>query len=287
MKHVAYSLLALTISFCSIACESTFEPIDESKGYNFSMYGTLNVEADTQWVRVMPVGETLIPSDSSSNGTVVTITRVSTGDTTVMNDSLFVFRYGQALAWNYWTTEKIYPNEVYRIDARNPEGKTSFAIVETPSQLEHPLVQYSGPDARGIAKGSYSKVFVEVSVKYIVEFPLTVTTEKVKFSLLNNVEYSNEGNYSVSIPNGIIGISSVFKIPESRFRIVGSELIIASGGKDWPDLSNLSEEEIFLPESVKNVENGVGLVAGVALLRMPLKSCYNDEGVHIPCEPLN
>ncbi len=54
-----FLILALT------ACDSSFEPITQEPTHFFAVFGFLDTAADTQFVRVSPVRETLEPSSES------------------------------------------------------------------------------------------------------------------------------------------------------------------------------------------------------------------------------
>src|SRR5690606_26320138 len=117
MKRYSELLVILVLTAITAwGCNDTFEPLQENEEYVFSMYGTLDVHADTQWVRVMPIGDRLFNNNPEPSGTVVTLTRLSTGDVITMNDSLFTFG-GPSYIWNYWTTEPLQPGEPYTVTA--------------------------------------------------------------------------------------------------------------------------------------------------------------------------
>lgn len=65
---------------------------------------------------------------------------------------------------------------------------------------------------------------------------------------------------------------------DAGFSVLKREVILALGSKEWPDLSDLSEEEIPIPDNTtSNVDNGTGVVAGIASRKVPLESCYNED----------
>src|SRR5690242_19115402 len=68
-------------------CEKPFEPLAPGGTAVFSIYGHLDAAADTQWVRVMPVRESLVTEPIQIDA-VVTLEELETGKTVVMSDSL-------------------------------------------------------------------------------------------------------------------------------------------------------------------------------------------------------
>lgn len=257
-------IISIFVIYAS-GCEESFEPLQDNDQYAFSMYGTLDIHSDTQWVRVMPVGESLIPTNPEPNGTEVTITREATGDSFVMSDSLFRFG-GNAYVWNYYTTENIQPNEMYTIRSVAPDGQQSQVNVTTPSVLPVPEVEYSEEDEEGVITGSSVEPLVTVEFRYLVQ-ALTdmgcAPETEIILSHLNEVNVDQEGNYRISVENksaiaGELGVSG------SSFIVNKRELVVISASEDWPDISELNDEEIVLPDAVSNVENGTGVVAGIA-----------------------
>lgn len=98
------AIFVIFLALFGIGCETEFDPLQERDRYPFSMYGFLDLHADTQWVRVMPVLDSLVTHNPEPIDAHVTLTREMTGETTVLDDSLFF--YGSfAYAWNYRTAE--------------------------------------------------------------------------------------------------------------------------------------------------------------------------------------
>ncbi|MCW9705406.1 hypothetical protein [Fodinibius salsisoli] len=100
-----------------IGCSNTFEPLQENDQYHFSIYGYLDASADTQWVRVMPVRDSLYFSPRPLDAEV-TLENVATGQSVVMNDSLFSPLQG-VYVYNFWTKMKLEPEQTYRLTARH------------------------------------------------------------------------------------------------------------------------------------------------------------------------
>ena len=58
-------------------------------------------------------------------------------------------------------------------------------------------------------------------------------------------------------------ISSAFGDAPISPTIVLFELFVAAGGPDWPDFTQIDRETLFLPETISNLNNGIGFVGGV------------------------
>lgn len=287
-KERLLAILPVLILLYITGCESNFQPLQENNQYAYSIYGTLDVHADTQWVRVMPIHDKLIPSKPDSNHTRVSLVRNSTGEKVMLNDSLFVFG-GDAYVWNYWTTEEIHPNEGYILEAEGAESQKSSVAIRTPSTLPLPVIQYSEESGRVKVNGMNPEPLVMVDAVFYVQeirpFLGDLGPEvKVRISYLDDLyEDPDSESYRLVFDErkAITGETGY-----GDFVINKRTLQIASGSSDWPDLTDLSEQEMQLPDVVSNVENGIGVVAGIAKRDMPIKSCYDEQSNPVACEEI-
>ena len=91
LARVARECLPMVVvTALAAGCEEPFEPFQESPDGAFSMFGYLNVKADTQWVRVMPVRQNLFLQPEPIDA-VVTLEHLGTGRVVTLRDSLFSF----------------------------------------------------------------------------------------------------------------------------------------------------------------------------------------------------
>lgn len=257
-------LYTVTIYFV-VGCENTFEPLQENVNYTYSIYGLLDVHADTQWVRVMPIGDALIPTDPAPNGTTVKLSRESTGENIILIDSLY--RFGNdSFVWNYWTTQPLQPNEQYTLIAEGPDGQQSRSSVTLPSALPVPEINYSQNQETISVSGQSYDPLVVAEVRYLVQATTNMGCApevEVVFSHLEEIVEMADGEYSFFAENRP-AIARELGVNAFGFVVNRRELVIASAGEDWPDLVGLTEEEIYLPDNLSNVENGTGYVAGIA-----------------------
>jgi hypothetical protein len=250
---------------CGTGCESGFEPLQENDRYVFSMYGSLDLHADTQWVRVMPIGESLIPRDPEPNSTKVTLIHRSSGEETPMQRELFRFS-NNVYVWNYWTNKQLQPQEEYIVRAVAPDGMQSYATVTIPSVLPVPDIDYSEGGEQGRITGTSEDTLVTVETRYLVQAFGDIgcaPEKKIVFSHLDDVVMNLNGEYRFQVDNNA-RIARELGVRASNYRVNKIELVVISAGKEWPDIANLSEEEIVLPDVVSNVNNGTGVIAGIA-----------------------
>ncbi|MCP9291699.1 hypothetical protein [Gracilimonas sediminicola] len=278
MNKVSSVLFAAVCLFLFCAgCEQTFQPLDKTDDV-FTIYGVLDVHSDTQWVRVMPIGETYLPQDPSIGSSEVRLTREATGETVTLNDSLFKFS-GDTYVWNYWLPDSVFTNEVYTLVAENEEGEQSRVTLETPSPLELPEVEKRGGETR--ISGPAADSLVVASVNYLVQ-PVTDMgcgqEVEISVSQLDHTLLNSEGGYFF-IVRGSSAI--VDELGTSNFIVNRTSVEVVTATDSWPDATSLEDIEVALPEVVSNVENGTGVLAGVArrevILTPRQPPCKNEK----------
>lgn len=113
-------------------CEDSFQPLKENDTFFFSIHGYLDATADTQWVRLSTIRHT-IDEPPEPEGIRVTLKDLESGETAMMNDSLFTTRN----VLNYWTTMEVKHEHTYQITAEHADGKTSRVTMTTPAEMSY------------------------------------------------------------------------------------------------------------------------------------------------------
>lgn len=260
-----YLLICLVLIFTAItSCETSFEPLQEHD-FAFSMYGTIDLHGGISVVRVMPIGKRLIPADTASYGTEVTLVHPETDVKIILSDTLRRFG-GDAYVWNYSTIETLLPHENYTLFATSPAGSYSKAEITLPAVLPVPEVEYSELSEEGTVTGFTQDSIAAVETRYLVqglnEFGCDPEIEVILSHIDDVITYPN-GEYFLELSNRS-AIRSALGRGITGFVVNRREVIVVSAGQDWPVYSGLSEEEKNLPDLITNVENGTGYVAGIA-----------------------
>lgn len=60
-------LIVVLITLQVSGCRDNFQPLTHNNRYSLTSSGYLALHVDTQWVRVMPIGKTLIPKTGERN----------------------------------------------------------------------------------------------------------------------------------------------------------------------------------------------------------------------------
>lgn len=257
--------------FVATGCENSFEPLETNDSAQFSMHGTFDLSADTQWVRIMPVMDSLAWTSPKPMDVEVHLMESRTGQRTTLNDSIFTFQKG-LYAWNFWTAFQMNEGEEYKIIAEDSEGNSSSATFQMPLDFPAPSINYSHFTESGKVSGTGADTLVVADAIYDVSIELTHSTLNkygVKISHLNEVNYGENGAYEFRL-DAKRNIGEKFNVRQTTVSINRREVLVVKGDKNWPHIKGLVKEEIVLPNLNSNVENGIGVVVGIVSKRVQL-----------------
>lgn len=256
-KNLQYGAVLILLTLILSTCNNTFDPLKEDHPYVISMYGFLDVHADTQYVRIMPILNSLLPKSSETPGYTAFLTRLQYQESLEMNPIKFGFGSDFAY-WNVQSTEPIYPNETYRIHVSDSLRRKASVTIKMPSSLPVPsLEDYNFSDESGLVTGTYSDTLVSAGMfyEYILRGDSSGQTFTVYISNMEDGLIIN-GTYRFRFRN-------FSKLPRNII-IIRREYHVITAAESYPDLKGLTPDEMTIPTSFNNVENGTGFVAGIA-----------------------
>lgn len=291
MRKLSYSSVILYVALITIiissvsGCENSFDPIKESDLYNYTMYGILDLSADTQWVRVMPLRDSIV-RDPVSNNATVTLTRESDGRTVQLQDSLQELP-GENFVWNFWTTEPLIENEVYTVKAESKEGEVSSARAVIPPDFLEPRIEYRNRDNRcivSIEAEAEHLVVAEINFTFDVLYRSTDSISRVEnyhVSYLAELMEQFDGSRQVFV-DPIPGISNVYGVPQNDVINISGDLLVVSADSNWYDVDVEAAE---IPGQYSNVQNGLGLVTGIVSKKLPYRPNIPGQENFTFCPP--
>ncbi|WP_020404609.1 DUF4249 family protein [Gracilimonas tropica] len=278
---INYTLLAAILT-ALVGCEQTFEPIKENNLYNYTMYAVLDLSADTQWVRVMPVRNTIL-KDSVPNNATVKLTRLSTSETVVLEDSLFKLSQ-DSYVWNFWTDSPLFGNEKYLLEAISPEGNITSATAMVPPEFPQPDIYY-----RENTSDCYIQINELAENIPVVEIEYTFRIQRDVLSGLYSFPISHTGDLEpgirgkqVVVSNDVQRIASEFGADINQLRDLSGTLTVVSADTNWYEMDRLDTD---LPGTASNVQNGLGLVTGIVSKTQPWKPNVPDQQQFLFCPP--
>lgn len=271
-------LAALLASALAAGCDDAVQPLHEDGNAVFSMVGYLDLMSDTQWVRVMPVRETLFLGPEPIDA-VVTLEHLGSGRIVTLNDSLFVFTGapldGVAYAHNFWTTEPLEAEASYRLRAARSDGASSTAIVVMPPELEMLFLDHGANRRRGPPLG---RLQVRAERVLFLEILYTVgrlSTDRPDTLPTTPVAAGAHWTFTTPVPGTQgVGVNADSLPRPDLVDMYRWEIRVVTGRSDWPYHPGLSDLTVTLPNTMpSNVENGLGFVGGVATRRIPFDHC--------------
>ena len=286
-KSLFISVVLVFFIHISTSCDETFAPLKENDKYYFSIYGYLDLEADTQWIRIMPIRETIYYSKDPIDARV-TLTNLNTGQTIAMNDSLF-----QINVWdteddyafrNFWTDVPIEPNTEYEIRAERSDGKFSWVTVSTPDSFPTPAVDFDPPYQ--YLEVTNVEIVADIRTFWRVYNPTRKDTIIYQINRTDNLIDDQEGIKVIRLRmESDIDYLEERNRSEQDIEIFEKQIWIVSAGGEWIDFPAMDKEIISLPEVTSNVENGIGYVVGASIKIIPYASCWDDAdpNVLVPC----
>lgn len=289
-------IIAALLTFSLItSCNETFEPIKENDTYFFSIYGYLDASADTQWVRVTPLHDSIFPGTEASDSldAIVSLVHLDSGEKVILNDSLFI--YAQiAYAYNFWTTMDLQPDQTYKLIAERSDGARSTVTVSLPEEFPTPEIRLPpdrfdeddpdlfSPDTlvmRGIDRLADVQAIYHVRNK-ITGDELESFIPHLKDTTRSNLN-ANERRVLIQPREDLNQVEEEArsKIPVrsdtfnvENYELFNCQMFIASAPSDYPKFHILSDLVITLPEGISNIENGVGYLAGIVSKTIPYPS---------------
>ncbi len=129
MRLMRLFFCAIVLSLLLAACEDSVNPILESDR-QFTLFGTLDMDQDTQYVRVIPI-RPMLESDTNApfNVSFISTDRV-TGETIVWRDSTVQFANG-ITGHVFYAPLRVQPGHTYRIEIQSTDSDLVTSVETT------------------------------------------------------------------------------------------------------------------------------------------------------------
>lgn len=261
----SFSLIMLAIILLH-GCDPAFSPIEENNRH-YSIFGYLNASADTQFVRIEKVRDSLFFDTPTKLDARVKLTNVTTGQSVFFKDSLFQYPF-RGKVHNYYSTSAINPTETYRLEVVEEGTKTKAEVViphtfPTPELLSGSRLKITDIDRLIGVKMIYS-VYANCSNPPNKDIcPEEPTINQHSFQHLEDTLHVGNGVIHAQIGQSEDLQEIKKQYSKEGITLVKVEVVVAAGSPSWPDFIGLEEEEIAVPGNTSNIEGGVGLLGGV------------------------
>lgn len=282
---------ALTLVFCLVAallagaCEETVDPILDSDR-DFTLFGTLDMARDTQFVRVIPIREQLLADDPGAPLNVVfTSTDLDSDETVVWRDSVITFSNG-TVGHVFYAPLRLRAGHSYRI-AVQPEGSeiVTSAVTTVP---EAPVPVVEPPEVTGGVGGALGRGTQRVLWQGLGEAPFRIELW-YRFLLSEGaafrdvlLPYTPESEpvtdqtwaVTLNLTQDRQTLDTLVVVDETPLMGVGLELTILDAAFVPPG-GTFDPEILVQPGTLSNVENGLGFVGAVG--RFPVEWVLDED----------
>ena len=239
------------------ACSSEFDPRGEA-AVAVSVWGFVDVAADTQWVRVDRIREALDPDLRPLDATV-TLEEIETGRAWPLRDSVVTSSLGRTVRL-YWAVADVEPFRTYRLRIEGPEVGRSVAVATAPDSVRTFGVRRYKSDAEVTIAGV--EHYADVQAIYTLSFRDALGA--VRCCETRRVSYLRDLHRTVGVDRVFIRHQEDVESFGRSAQLVDAAVLVAAAGPEWPDLPVRSGEALYLPDLESNVESGVGFFGAVA-----------------------
>jgi hypothetical protein len=282
----------LPVLFAALAvaggCDASFDAYEDTDRV-YSVFGYLDANADTQFVRVEPLQDSVFAGSDAFEARV-TSENVATGETVRWNHRVFLTNPNNVQVHNFTTTADLDPEATYRFRVeRERDGAASSAEVTTPSAFPRPTVE-NPPDRSergGASRASgANRAVTELTVRGVETLggvrayydykscnpvppmgELACTRQQsVAFHLADTTRLTEE-ELAIEIPwfDDIAEQAT----GEILLELYTFRVIVAAAGADWPEYAldnppggGPQGQPLPPPGIGTNIEDGVGFLGG-------------------------
>jgi len=273
LRSLACAVIAVPLAAWLVGCDATIETIEPDERYNYSVFGYLDVAADTQWIRVDDINDGEVQGIARDFNAQVRLTNTSSGRGVMLRDSLTLVS-GRLEVFNFWTTEPIEPSTTYRVEVlEDGEVKTEATTTTPPDQIAYRTYFRRAPSpfyfdllVASVPRLAGARLVLEAE-NACVDDALTTTVASDAFPLSR--EYL-PGTFQVRFR-----WADALRVAarEECAQLVSDniDITLTSAGPDWPELASinaLDTRELVLPDRISNVTGGHGYVGGIVTKRL-------------------
>lgn len=277
---IAVAAVLLLVPGCKDPTVDVFRPTDQ---FQFSLFGTLDVAADTQVVRVESLDDSIQVGAPPTLDATLLLENLDSGEQIRLQDSLATFGPEPVVVHNFWTTHSIEPSTSYRVAVRREGEPVATVTTTTPARppdlavsgtaLELPCTFPEDPNDQLKPQNSFTVAARNVDriASVVVTYPIPDAAPYVPRSVphLKGVKkFEDLFRITVFYRPDLVALNPDQATPsrepscasQSDFARPFVKVAVAAGGPDWPKWRGAPLNEIARPDSFSNVQGGHGFV---------------------------
>lgn len=267
-------LLACVLGLAALlaGCETNVDPFTEARR-PFTIWGYLEAQADTQFVRVFPIEKRIGMDRSGPIDARVVSTDLTTGEQRVWTDSVITFGPGN-VGHVFWSEFRPQSGRRYRLEVSRSDGEMSHAEVRVPAPLEVTLPDSPTDFKIPVRILGEDLNLVGLGVKYVgvPAFPANpwpagtpsppAIVFPVKISYFEKLQPISGGLYfQIDMKEDYLAIQEEYQrncLPKDMV-LQRMEFEFLSANDAWTPPGGIFDPEVVVePGAMSNVENGLG-----------------------------
>lgn len=256
------------------ACEEAVFPILESDR-NFTLYGTLDMAQDTQFVRVVPIREALDPGSPAPLDVTFTSEDLHTGDVLTWRDSVIVFANG-SYGHVFYAPLRLRAGHRYRIEVREPGSEVVTSAETMVPSAPRPVVRpetvtASVSGGTVTVRGSQEIVWqglnrrpfrVEHWYRFITSERLPFSDVRLPYEPAHAAEDAGDWKVSLNLATDRRALDTLINVRGNPLAGLAMQVTVLDTAFVPPG-GVFDPEVLAQPEVFTNVENGFGFVGSV------------------------
>lgn len=254
------SRAVLLATLALAACEAPLDPLLPTDA-RYSLSGYLDASADSQWIRVEPLGSVIESSPAEPLDVVVTLAPVGGGVPDTLAQSVRQTVTGPAHLFG--ARARVEPGQTYRVEVRADDGAVTATAVTVPDSTVVVDVQPGPNNCPVFVFAEGAERLADVQARYVVR-DVTGRVRSYRFTHLAAIERVSEEAYQAEVYSG--DDTSRMSLA-SADEIVSAEIVVAVASAEWPETVGLTLEAAIGYTGA--VQNGFGFVGGVITRRFP------------------
>ncbi len=251
-------ILLLTLVLALGACDAAFEPLTGSETEFFAVYGFLDTESDTQFVRVSPLRPLLDPASQPAD-TRVASTVVETGERTAWQDSLVRLDDG-GTGLLFYAPFRAQPGGTYRLEVRRPDDRLTQAttrVPPTPALRTDAVVRAPSTDfVQTVTWAGLTRQPAGAALRYRITFPGASQPDTVTFSFPEpGMPVPDGWAFTVNLTQDRFAILDLLDRgpTDSTVVLLGLAMEVEARSEEWQR-----------PDAPLNIQHGFGFFGAVA-----------------------
>ena len=252
-------ILALAV-FIAAGCEEAVGPTLEDSA-QFTLYGALDPEAESQLVRVFAIRDRLEETEAGLVNATMTTTDLATGEVVVWRDSVITLangRSGDAFVAAFTPAF----GRTYQVVVEGETGEPATVVVDVPPDIE-PILRTPTFGVNGAAQEVLWPGVARLNAARVEIDFFSTECRRYTFELTEDIAAPIDFGWTVNVPFGVVAtqVRNVFDVPASQLAITAVRVEARVASRDWVPPGGVFDPDVLIePGTFSNVTNGFGFV---------------------------